>query len=90
MGSRSSLELRDVTLARAEDEVSREIAHRVPVSYKALTDLQMAARAREGGGSVEARSEQPANLVPAAAFAAAESPLDPKLLSQAIDPPTDR
>lgn len=86
----SSLELRDVTLARAEDEVSREIAHRVPVSYKALAALQMAARAREGEGSVEARSEQPAHLVPVATFATAESSLDPKLLSQTADPPIDR
>jgi hypothetical protein len=40
----SLLELRDVTLARAEDEVSREIALRVPVADKAMADLQMAAR----------------------------------------------
>ena len=86
----SLLELRDVTLARAEDEVSREIAVRVPVSYKALTDLQMAARAREGDENVEARSEQPANLVPAAAFNASENSLDdPRLLSQAADPLRD-
>ena len=81
----SLIELRDVTLARAEDEVSREIAVRVPVSYKALTDLQMAARAREGDENLEARSEQPANLVPAAAFNASEDSLDPRLLSQAAD-----
>ena len=85
----SLLELRDVTLARAEDEVSREIAVRVPVSYKALTDLQMAARAREGDENLEARSEQPANLVPAAAFNASEDSLDPRLLSQAADPLRD-
>jgi hypothetical protein len=40
------LELRDVTLARAEDEVSREIAFRIPVSSRAIADLQEAARAR--------------------------------------------
>ena len=39
----SMLQLRDVTLARAEDEVSREIALRVPTSYRALTRLQIAA-----------------------------------------------
>jgi len=83
------LELRDVTLARAEDEVSREIALRVPVSNKALTDLQMAARAREGEETVEARSEQPANLVPVLADAA-ETSLDPRLLSQVADSLRDR
>jgi hypothetical protein len=81
----SLLELRDVTLARAEDEVSREIILRVPVSSKALTDLQMAARAREGEESVEARNEQPANLVPVAAFAGAESSLDAGFVSQVAD-----
>src|SRR5216684_866222 len=40
------LELRDVTLARAEDEVSREIAFRIPVSSRTIADLQEAARAR--------------------------------------------
>jgi Putative bacterial lipoprotein (DUF799) len=40
------LELRDVTLARAEDEVSREIAFRIPVSSRSIADLQEAARAR--------------------------------------------
>jgi hypothetical protein len=55
----SLLELRDVTLARAEDEVSREIALRVPVSDKTVTDLQTAARAREDGQYVEACSPQP-------------------------------
>jgi hypothetical protein len=42
----SLLELRDVTLARAEDEVSREIAFRIPVSSRAIADLQEAARDR--------------------------------------------
>jgi hypothetical protein len=42
----SLLELRDVALARAEDEVSREIAFRIPVSSRAIADLQEAARAR--------------------------------------------
>jgi hypothetical protein len=84
------LELRDVTLARAEDEVSREIALRVPVSYQALTDLQMAARAREEDENIEVRSQQPAKLVPAAAFGAAETALAPGLLSVATDAPLDR
>jgi hypothetical protein len=61
----SLLELRDVTLARAEDEVSREIALRVPVSDKAMNDLQVAARAREGAEPQEARREQPVLLDPA-------------------------
>jgi hypothetical protein len=61
----SLLEFRDVTLARAEDEVSREIALRVPVSYKALTDLQVAARSREGAEPQEARGDQPLRFDPA-------------------------
>jgi hypothetical protein len=55
----SLLQLRDVTLARAEDEVSREIALRIPVSDKALADLQMAVRAHEDGPYVEASAPQP-------------------------------
>lgn len=42
----SLLELRDVTLARAEQEVGREIALRIPVSSLAIRNLQEAARAR--------------------------------------------
>ena len=41
----SLLQLRDVTLARAEEEVSREIALRIPVSPLAIGNLQEAARA---------------------------------------------
>jgi hypothetical protein len=44
----SLLQLRDVTLARAEYEVSREIAIRIPTSYRALTHLQIAAMERNG------------------------------------------
>lgn len=38
------LELRDVALARAEDEVSREIALRLPVAQRNISNLQVAAR----------------------------------------------
>jgi Putative bacterial lipoprotein (DUF799) len=38
------LELRDITLARAEDEVAREIIKRVPISDRNVTTLEMAAR----------------------------------------------
>ena len=65
------LELRDVTLARAEDEVAREIALRIPVSYRALTDLELAARARQE--NVEARADQSMKLLPAVA----ETSVDP-------------
>jgi hypothetical protein len=84
----SLLELRDVTLARAEDEVSREIALRVPVADKALADLQVAARAGENGQYVEARGPQPANIIRASTVWAAEGPLDRPLLLEAADPPT--
>jgi hypothetical protein len=47
----SMLQLRDVTLARAEYEVSRELAIRVPVSQRALIRLQVAAE--EPGGADE-------------------------------------
>jgi len=40
----SLLQLRDITLARAEDEVAREIVLRIPVSYTAIANLQSAAR----------------------------------------------
>jgi hypothetical protein len=81
----SLLELRDITLARAEDEVAREIARRVPMSDKALTDLQQAARKNE---SIEAR-EAPWQPVE---FAAGSSQLDmtslgPRLAPQIADPP---
>jgi hypothetical protein len=56
------LELRDVTLARAEDEVSREIAFRIPVSSRAIADLQEAARAR-ADESMVASSERPRDSV---------------------------
>ena len=84
----SLLELRDVTLARAEDEVSREIVLRVPVSHKALTDLQMAAREREIEANMEAHSLPPVSRVPAAAFI--KTSLDSRLLSQVADPPLAR
>src|SRR5215472_8665156 len=84
----SLLELRDVTLARAEDEVSREIALRVPVADKAVADLQMAARAHEDSQYVEARGPQSVNIIPAATVWAAEGPLDRPLLLEAADPPT--
>jgi hypothetical protein len=88
----SLLELRDVTLARAEDEVSREIALRVPVSSKALADLQIAARAREEeeDEGVEARNEQPIHLVPAAFLALPETSVDSGRLSQVSYSGVDR
>jgi hypothetical protein len=57
----SALELRDVTLARAEDEVSREMALRVPISYRALSHLQMAA---ERGGEGEQLADSVATVAP--------------------------
>ncbi|MBV8773365.1 MAG: DUF799 family lipoprotein [Deltaproteobacteria bacterium] len=78
------LELRDVTLARAEDEVAREIALRVPVSYRALADLELAARSREE--NTEARADQPIKLL----SPLTETSLDPQLTSQALDPPHNR
>jgi hypothetical protein len=63
----SLLELRDVTLARAEDEVSREIVLRVPVADKTVIDLQMAARAREDEQYLEARSPRAA-YIPVSTF----------------------
>ncbi len=86
----SLLELRDVTLARAEDEVSREIALRVPVSDKALTDLQIAARARENQQYAEAGRPQPGYIIPASTFEASEGSLDRHLLLQAVNPPAAR
>jgi hypothetical protein len=83
----SLLELRDVTLARAEDEVSREIVLRVPVADKALADLQMAARACEGGQYVEARAAQPGYIIPASTAEMAEGSLNQHLLFEAADPP---
>jgi hypothetical protein len=45
--------LRDVTLARAEEEVSREIALRIPVSNRALEELRVAALDRSHEASPE-------------------------------------
>jgi hypothetical protein len=83
----SMLELRDVTLARAEDEVSREIALRIPVSSKALTNLQLAVRARESDDSVEARNEPPPIMVSITAFDPSDSSQATPYLSQVSDPP---
>jgi hypothetical protein len=80
----SLLELRDVTLARAEDEVSREIALRLPVADKTVSDLQMAARAREDEQYVEARRPQPSYIIPASAFGSSGGSVNPDLL--AVDP----
>jgi hypothetical protein len=44
----SILQLRDVTLARAEDEVAREIVLRIPISHTAMANLQTAARQQAG------------------------------------------
>ena len=81
----SLLELRDVTLARAEDEVTREIALRVPVSDKTLSDLQMAARAHEDGEYVEARGPQPSQIMPTSNIETANGPLNTRLLLDAAD-----
>jgi Putative bacterial lipoprotein (DUF799) len=80
----SLLELRDVTLARAEDEVSREIALRLPVADKTVSDLQMAARAREDEQYVEARRPQPSYIIPASALGSSGGSVNPDLL--AVDP----
>lgn len=56
----SMLALRDVMLARAEYEVSREIAIRVPTSPRALTRLQLAAD--EQGGANEQLADGPARV----------------------------
>lgn len=69
----SALELRDVTLARAEYEVSREIAIRVPTSYRALTNLQLTALDR--GGADERLADSVAGIP--AAPAAVDSPAGP-------------
>ena len=51
----SLLELRDVTLARAEEEVAREMTRRLPVAQRNLDELQMEAKRRSeeigSGGS---------------------------------------
>jgi Putative bacterial lipoprotein (DUF799) len=80
----SLLELRDVTLARAEDEVSREIALRLPVADKTVSDLQMAARAREDEQYVEARRPQPSYIIPASAVGSSGASGNRDLL--AVDP----
>ena len=59
----SLLELRDVTLARAEEEVSREIALRIPVAALAIADLQEAARAR-ANQPIVASAERPRDSTP--------------------------
>jgi hypothetical protein len=84
------LELRDVTLARAEDEVSREIALRVPVSYKALTDLQMAARAHEEEENTLAGTDESVKPFPPAGFNSAQASLDPRLSTPIPDPPPNQ
>jgi Putative bacterial lipoprotein (DUF799) len=78
------LELRDVTLARADDEVAREIALRVPFSYRAFADLQLATRAREE--NIEARADQSMKLLPDAA----ETSLAPQLSLQVPEPGLNR
>jgi Putative lipoprotein GNA1162-like len=86
----SLLELRDMTLARAEDEVSREIALRVPVSEKTVTDLQVAARAYEDedGQYIEARGPQPGYIIPSPRrIETVDRSLDTPLLLKATDPP---
>jgi Putative bacterial lipoprotein (DUF799) len=83
----SLLELRDVTLARAEDEVSREIALRVPVSDKALADLQMAVRAREDSEYIEANGSPANYIVPVRTVDAADGALNRRSLVEAVDPP---
>jgi hypothetical protein len=82
----SLLELRDVTLARAEDEVSREIVLRLPVVDKAVTDLQMAARAREDEQYVEAPSQRPGYIIPASTVEPSRGSADQHFLVEAVDP----
>jgi hypothetical protein len=82
----SLLELRDVTLARAEDEVSREIALRVPVSDKTLKHLEMATRAHENDQYVETRWPQPRHIVPVSTLDTAEAPVNRRLRLNAVDP----
>ncbi len=84
----SLLELRDMTLARAEDEVSREIALRVPVSEKTLTHLQTAARAHEEAQYVEANSQQPAYISPANNIEASHGLLNASFDLRASDAPS--
>ena len=62
------LELRDVTVARAEDEVAREIVRRIPVSERNIETLQMAARQQSwkveaADNSTETQSTSSANVV---------------------------
>ena len=83
----SILELRDVTLARAEDEVSREIALRVPVSEKAFADLQMAVRAHEESQYIEASGAHAGYIIPARNVEAADAPLNRKSLLEVVDSP---
>lgn len=44
----NAISLRDISLARAEDEVAREIVHRLPVAWRNLDDFKTEAVAREG------------------------------------------
>jgi hypothetical protein len=82
----SILQLRDVTLARTEDEVSREIALRVPVSDKALAHLQMAVRGHEDGQYIEASGPQTGYIIPARTAEAADGPLNRNSLSEIVGP----
>ena len=61
------LEFRDVTLARAEEEVSRELVLRIPVSDKLRSELAARAleRAEQADSDDEARAPQPATVEPA-------------------------
>ena len=60
------LEFRDVTLARAEEEVSRELVLRIPVSDKLRSELASRALERAAEAeSDEARAHPPANPQPA-------------------------
>jgi hypothetical protein len=83
----SILELRDVTLARAEDEVSREIALRVPVSEKAFADMQIAVRAHEESQYIEASGAHAGYIIPARTVEAADASLNRKSLLEVVDPP---
>ena len=80
----SLLELRDVTLARAEDEVSREIVLRLPVVDKSITDLQMAARDREDEQYLEARRPDSTYINPTSAVGSPGGSFNQVLL--AVDP----
>lgn len=61
------LEFRDVTLARAEEEVSRELVLRIPVSDKLRSELAARAleHAEQADSDDEARAPQPSTVEPA-------------------------